>query len=126
MHHTCNLKYGWHEGMERIPHKLRGRLTEMIWWLPEAMDGILVHGGPWPKKGPTGFMAKIVSMGFLANFGSKELVTRSGSGGPKCGLGPTWMPPFGLIGLGQKGPNWPTDRMDRRSHRGSKWPKKAI
>ncbi|MBW0592476.1 hypothetical protein O181_132191 [Austropuccinia psidii MF-1] len=38
--------------------------------------------------------------------------------------------PFGLIGLGQKGPKWPTDRESqptgRRSRGGLKWPKKAI
>ncbi|MBW0590770.1 hypothetical protein O181_130485 [Austropuccinia psidii MF-1] len=56
-----------------------------------------------------------------------------GSGGPNCGLGASGPPPlatFGLIGLGQKGPNWPTDcgiwTMDRGGHRGPKWPKKAI
>ncbi|MBW0482013.1 hypothetical protein O181_021728 [Austropuccinia psidii MF-1] len=57
------------------------------------------------------------------------LVAKNGSGGPNCGLG-THLAPFGLIGLGQKGPKWPTDCESRptghRSHRGPKWPKKAI
>ncbi|MBW0592886.1 hypothetical protein O181_132601 [Austropuccinia psidii MF-1] len=52
-------------------------------------------------------------------------------------VGPTWPPPFGLIGLGQKRPNWPMDHglqtvgrglrpMGHRGRRGPKWPKKAI
>ncbi|MBW0529065.1 hypothetical protein O181_068780 [Austropuccinia psidii MF-1] len=94
---------------------------------------MVVHGQKWvlwdlwPNWCPEGL---------LANCGSKGLMANSGSGGSECGLGPTWLPPlapFGLIGLGQKGPEWPTDRTDRRprptgdrSRRGPKWPKKAI
>ncbi|MBW0592404.1 hypothetical protein O181_132119 [Austropuccinia psidii MF-1] len=53
-----------------------------------------------------------MSKAFLANFGSKGNLANFGSGGPRCGLGPTWLPslaPFGLIGLGQKGPKRPAD-----------------
>ncbi|MBW0505168.1 hypothetical protein O181_044883 [Austropuccinia psidii MF-1] len=62
-----------------------------LWWLPEAMAELLVHGGPWPKLGPTGFIAKKVSMRFLVIFGSKEVMAKNGSGGPNCGLGPRWL-----------------------------------
>ncbi|MBW0464010.1 hypothetical protein O181_003725 [Austropuccinia psidii MF-1] len=53
--------------------------------------------------------------------------------GTHLALGARWLPPldpFSLIGLGQKGPNTPTDRglwpTGRRSRRGPKWPNKAI
>ena len=66
--------------------------------------------------GPMGSMAILVSKGFLAKFGSKGLVAKIGSGGSNCCMGPTWpegpeapLAPFGLIVLGQKGTNWPTD-----------------
>ncbi|MBW0565076.1 hypothetical protein O181_104791 [Austropuccinia psidii MF-1] len=82
--------------------------------------------------GPTGFMAKLVSRRSLPNFGSKGFGDQFWLRcvqlwfGTYLALGARWLHPFGLIGLGQKGPNWPTDRMDHRSHRGSEWPKKAI
>ena len=98
MHYTCNLEYGVHEGKERIPLKLRERLAELIWWPLVVARG---HGGPWPKLGPTGFMAKRVSKRDLVIFGSKEIMAKIGSGGPNCGLGPTW--PWGLGGW----PLWP-------------------
>ncbi|MBW0547468.1 hypothetical protein O181_087183 [Austropuccinia psidii MF-1] len=79
-----------------------------LWWLPEAVAELLTHGGPWPKMGPMGFLAKRVSMRVLGNSGSKEMV------GPIVVLGPRWLAPFGLIGLGQKGPKWPTDCTDCR------------
>ncbi|MBW0590349.1 hypothetical protein O181_130064 [Austropuccinia psidii MF-1] len=97
----------------------------------------MVHGDPWPNLGPMGLVANLVSKRFLAKIGSKELVAKIGSGGSNCGLGPTWLPPFatfGLIGLGQKGPNWPTDGGPQTTNqgpwavkrRGPKWPKYAI
>ncbi|MBW0566906.1 hypothetical protein O181_106621 [Austropuccinia psidii MF-1] len=61
--------------------------------------------------GPTGFMAKLVSRRSLANFGFKGFGDQLWFG-THLALGARWLPPlapFGLIGLGQKGPNWPAD-----------------
>ncbi|MBW0583076.1 hypothetical protein O181_122791 [Austropuccinia psidii MF-1] len=69
-------------------------------------------------------MAKIGSYGIYGQNGVDEvfgLFWVQESGGQKwlrwaqlwfgthLDLGPRWLAPFGLIGLGQKGPKWPTD-----------------
>ncbi|MBW0564458.1 hypothetical protein O181_104173 [Austropuccinia psidii MF-1] len=87
MNHSCNLEYGVHGGMERIPLKLRERLSELIWWLTEAMAGIMVHGQNWVLHS----MTILVSKGFLAKIGS---------GGSNCGLGPRWLPPLASLADG--------------------------
>ncbi|MBW0489687.1 hypothetical protein O181_029402 [Austropuccinia psidii MF-1] len=72
----------------------------------------MIHGGYSLKLGPEGLMAILG----LMRFGAKI-----GSGGPNCGLGASRLPPlapFGLIGLGQKGPNWPVDRDEPLMKRG--------
>ncbi|MBW0568327.1 hypothetical protein O181_108042 [Austropuccinia psidii MF-1] len=129
MHHACNLKYGWYEGMEKIPHRLRGRLTELIWWPLVAARG---HGQNWvlldlwPNWCPTGLWP------ILAQVGPRDWWPILAQVGPIVvwdppGLGARWMPPlapFGLIGL--RTVDHESRPTGRRSRRGPKWPKKAI
>ncbi|MBW0527586.1 hypothetical protein O181_067301 [Austropuccinia psidii MF-1] len=90
----------------------------------------MVYGGPWPKMGPMGSMAILVSKRFLTKFGSKGSMAKIGSGRPNCGLGARWFPPlgpFGFIGLGQKGPNTPMDhRLWRMDHDYGPWAVEAV
>ncbi|MBW0559385.1 hypothetical protein O181_099100 [Austropuccinia psidii MF-1] len=61
-------------------------------------------------------MAKIGSYGFYGQFGVQGIDGQRWLRwaqlwfGTHLALGARWVPPFGLIGLGQKGPNWPTHR----------------
>ncbi|MBW0580881.1 hypothetical protein O181_120596 [Austropuccinia psidii MF-1] len=112
MHHACNLKCGWHEGMERIPHKL-------IWWPLVVSRG---HGwdiGPWSSNGIYGQIGvqKVFGQFWVQGIGDQfwlRLVQLWF--GTHLALRDQWLPPlapFGSIGLGQKGPNWPADRSPR-------------
>ncbi|MBW0475134.1 hypothetical protein O181_014849 [Austropuccinia psidii MF-1] len=126
MHHACNLKYGWHEGKQRTPHKLRGRLTELIWWPLVVSRGHDWDIGPWwsmAKKGSYGIYGQDCVHGVFGQFwvqgiGDKKWLRWAQLWfGTHLALEARWLPPFapfGLIGLGQKGPNWPMDHMDSR------------
>ncbi|MBW0591305.1 hypothetical protein O181_131020 [Austropuccinia psidii MF-1] len=113
MHHSCNLEYRVHGGMERIPLKLRERVAELVWW-----PLVVARGHGW-KYGPLWSIAKIGSYGFYGHFGVQGIDGQNWLRwaqlwlGTHLALGARWLPPlapFGLIGLGQKGPNWPTDQ----------------
>ncbi|MBW0481285.1 hypothetical protein O181_021000 [Austropuccinia psidii MF-1] len=64
----------------------------------------MIHGGYWSKTGPEGLMA---ILGFDGIWGQDWLRLAHLAFGAN-GLPP--LAPFGLIGLGQKGPKCPTDR----------------
>ncbi|MBW0567656.1 hypothetical protein O181_107371 [Austropuccinia psidii MF-1] len=84
------------------------------------------------------FLADLGPGVFLAIFGNIEIGGKIGSGGPTCGLGPTW--PWGLV-VGPLTPFWSKGAQGShrpwpgvhslqpagcRGHSGLKWPKKAI
>ncbi|MBW0510872.1 hypothetical protein O181_050587, partial [Austropuccinia psidii MF-1] len=91
----------WRNG--RIPLKLRGMLAELVWWPLVAARGHFGKYGPWWS------MAKPGSYGFHGIDGQNWLRWVQFWFGTHLALGARWFPPFGLIELGQKGPNWPTD-----------------
>ncbi|MBW0508895.1 hypothetical protein O181_048610 [Austropuccinia psidii MF-1] len=70
----------------------------------------MVHGDYWQKLGPEGLMA---ILGFDGIWGQDWLRWAQLWFGTHLALGANGLPPlapFGLIGLGQKGPKWPMDR----------------